>query len=97
LWNFHSAHVLELFNAEFGQGIYAAGGEKYRELARECLRVASTTITAENRSHLVEMARVWSRSRNWRRNFSRHYDAFAPTTPLNPTQESLLIPTLLPF
>jgi hypothetical protein len=37
------------------------GGEKYRELARECLRVASTTITAESRSLLVEMARVWTR------------------------------------
>jgi hypothetical protein len=36
-------------------------GEKYRELARECLRVASTTITAESRSLLVEMARVWTR------------------------------------
>ena len=35
--------------------------EKYRELARECLRVASTTITAESRSLLVEMARVWTR------------------------------------
>jgi len=37
------------------------GREKYRELARECLRVASTTITAESRSLLVEMARVWTR------------------------------------
>jgi hypothetical protein len=36
-------------------------GEKYRELARECLRAASTTITAESRSLLVEMARVWTR------------------------------------
>ena len=36
-------------------------GEEYRELARECLRVASTTITAESRSLLVEMARVWTR------------------------------------
>jgi hypothetical protein len=33
--------------------------EKYRELARECLR--STFVTAEARSLLVEMARVWTR------------------------------------
>jgi hypothetical protein len=36
-------------------------GEKYRELARECLRAASPTITAKSRSLLVEMARVWTR------------------------------------
>jgi hypothetical protein len=36
-------------------------GDKYRELARECLRLASTFVTAEARSLLVEMARVWTR------------------------------------
>jgi hypothetical protein len=36
-------------------------GEKHWELAHECLRAASTTITAEGRSLLVEMARVWTR------------------------------------
>ena len=34
---------------------------EYRRLARECLRLASTIVTAEARSVLVEMARIWTR------------------------------------
>jgi hypothetical protein len=35
--------------------------EEYRRLARECLALATTRMTPEARSALVEMARVWTR------------------------------------
>jgi hypothetical protein len=35
--------------------------EQYRELARECRRLAATVSTEEGRSHLAAMAEVWER------------------------------------
>jgi hypothetical protein len=34
--------------------------DKYRRLARECLRLVSTTSVSAGRSTLIEMARVWT-------------------------------------
>jgi hypothetical protein len=62
LWNFllHATFGTVLVKRSEG-GLMQQWGEKYRELARECFWVASTTITAEGRSLFVEMARVWTR------------------------------------
>jgi hypothetical protein len=35
--------------------------EQYRELARECRRLAATVSTEEGPSHLAAMAEVWER------------------------------------
>jgi phage tail tape-measure protein len=35
--------------------------EKYRELARECRRLAGTVSTEDGRVHLTAMAEVWER------------------------------------
>ena len=35
--------------------------QEYRELARECRRLAGTVSTEDGRSHLAAMAEVWER------------------------------------
>ena len=35
--------------------------EEYRRLARGCLALASTSVTAEARSYFIDMARIWAR------------------------------------
>ena len=35
--------------------------QQYRELARECRKLAGTVSTDEGRAHLIAMAEVWER------------------------------------
>lgn len=35
--------------------------QEYRELARECRRLAGTVSTEDGRAHLIAMAEVWER------------------------------------
>jgi hypothetical protein len=45
-----------------GQGrVVESRAEQYRRLARECMTLASTSVSEPGRSTLIEMARVWSR------------------------------------
>jgi hypothetical protein len=39
----------------------ASRADEYRRLARECLAIANSGVTAKTRASLVAMAEVWSR------------------------------------
>jgi hypothetical protein len=54
---------------------------EYRELARECRRLADTVSTEEGRAHLTAMAEVWERLADQQEQGSDLSEAPAPSSP----------------
>jgi hypothetical protein len=55
--------------------------QEYRELARECRKLAGTVSTDEGRAHLIAMAEVWERLVAQQEQGSDLSEATAPPSP----------------
>jgi len=55
--------------------------QQYRELARECRKLAGTVSTDEGRAHLIAMAEVWERLAAQQEQGSDLSEATAPPSP----------------
>ena len=55
--------------------------QEYRELARECRKLAGTVSTDEGRAHLIAMAEVWERLVAQQEQGSDLSEAAAPPSP----------------